>query len=161
MWAISTLTNLGTLSKAMWIDRNMKLHDPTNTFSPTPHLDADIAKYHANPQDLLAADRQLFHRPISKVLQLKRTNAQNGSAAYAAPINAFLQIASIGGIPYAISSTYQFPLPHSLILTFVLHKLYSNIPHRSCAFQNGPGPGRVSSLTETVNSERRVKVLTL
>ena len=34
-WAILTLTNLGTFSKAMRIDRNQKLHDPTNTSSPT------------------------------------------------------------------------------------------------------------------------------
>ena len=46
-------------------------------------------------------------------------------AAYAAPIVAFLQSASIGSILYAISSTHQFPLLHSLILTFVFHKLYS------------------------------------
>ena len=34
-WMISTLTNLGMFSKAMWTDRNQKLHCPTNTPSPT------------------------------------------------------------------------------------------------------------------------------
>jgi hypothetical protein len=55
-WVISTLTNLGTFSKAMWKDRCTKLHDPNNTSSPTSDLDADIANCYANPQDLLAAD---------------------------------------------------------------------------------------------------------
>ena len=56
----------------MWTDRNKKLHDPTNTSSPTSDLDADIANYYANPQDLLAADRQLLNRPILKFLRFKR-----------------------------------------------------------------------------------------
>ena len=73
-WVISTLTNLGTFSKAMWKDRGTKLHDPNNTSSPTSDLDADIAHCYANPQDLLAADRQLLNRPISKVLKSKRTH---------------------------------------------------------------------------------------
>jgi hypothetical protein len=30
-WVISKITKLGTFSKAMWTDRNQKLHDPTNT----------------------------------------------------------------------------------------------------------------------------------
>ena len=84
---------------------------------------------------------------------------QNGSAAYAAPINAFLQSASIGSVRYTISSTHQFPLPHSLILTFVFHKLYSNIPHQSCACQNRPGPGRVNSLISN-NIRRPIKFST-
>jgi hypothetical protein len=73
-WVISTLTNLGTFSKAMRKDRCTKLHDPTNTSSPISDLDADIAHCYANPQDLLAADRQLLNRPISKVLKSKRTH---------------------------------------------------------------------------------------
>jgi hypothetical protein len=73
-WVISTLTNLGTFSKAMRKDRCTKLHDPNNTSSPTSDLDADIANCYANPQDLLAADRQLLNRPISKVLKSKRTH---------------------------------------------------------------------------------------
>ena len=77
---------------------------------------------------------------------LNERTKQDGSAAHAAPIDASLQSASIGSIPYAISPTHQFPLPYSLILTFVHHKLYSKIPRRSCACQNGPGPGRVNSL---------------
>jgi cellobiose phosphorylase len=85
-WVISTLTKLGTCSKAMRTDRNKKLHAPTNTSSQTSDLDADIANYYANPQDLLAADPQLLNRPISK----SRTK-QDGSAAYTAPIDAFLQ----------------------------------------------------------------------
>ena len=58
----------------MWTDCNQKLHDPTNTSSPTSDLDADIANYYASPQDLLAADRQLLNRTISKVLRFKRTH---------------------------------------------------------------------------------------
>ena len=51
----------------------MKLHDPHNTSSPTADLDAEIALCYANPQeDLLAADRQLLHKPISKVLKSRR-----------------------------------------------------------------------------------------
>jgi hypothetical protein len=46
-------------------DHYTKLHDPTNTSSPTSDLDA---------QDLLAADRQLLNRLISKVLKSKRTH---------------------------------------------------------------------------------------
>jgi hypothetical protein len=71
-WVISTLTNIGTFSKAMWKDRCTKLHDPSDTFSPTSSLDADISHCYANPQDLLAADRQLLNRPISKALKFKR-----------------------------------------------------------------------------------------
>jgi hypothetical protein len=73
-WVISTLTNLGTFSKVMWKDCCTKLHYPNNTSSPTSDLDADIANCYANPQDLLAADRQLRNRPISKVLKFKRTH---------------------------------------------------------------------------------------
>ena len=74
-WVISTLTNLGTFSKAMWKDRCTKLHDPhNNTSSPISDLDADIANCYANPQDLFAADRQLLNRPISKVLKSKRAH---------------------------------------------------------------------------------------
>ena len=69
---ISTLTNLGTFSKATWTDRDQKLHEPTNTSSPTSDLNADIVNYYANPQDLLAADRQLLNRPIAKILRFKR-----------------------------------------------------------------------------------------
>ena len=49
-------------------------HDPNNTSSPTSDLDANIANCYANPQDLLAADRQLLNRTISKVLKSKRTH---------------------------------------------------------------------------------------
>ena len=74
-WVISMLTNLGTFSKApMWKDCCTKLHDPTNTSSPTADIDADIANCYENPQDLLAADCQLLNRPISKVLKSKRTH---------------------------------------------------------------------------------------
>ena len=58
----------------MWKDRCTKLHDPNSTSSPTSDLDADISDCYANPQDLLAADRQLLNRPISKVLKFKRTH---------------------------------------------------------------------------------------
>jgi hypothetical protein len=71
-WVISTLSKLGNFSKAMWKNRCMKLHDPNNTSSPTADLDAEIALCYANPQDLLAADRQLLHKPISKVLKSRR-----------------------------------------------------------------------------------------
>ena len=70
---ISTLANLGTFSKAMWTENDQKLHDTTNTSSTTSDLDADIATYYANPQDLLAANRQLLHRRISKVLRSRRS----------------------------------------------------------------------------------------
>ena len=74
-WVISTLANHRTFSKAMWKERcTTKLHDPTNTSSPTSDLDADIANCYANPQDLLAPDRQLLNRPNSKVLKFKRTH---------------------------------------------------------------------------------------
>ena len=71
-WVISTLSKLGNFSHAMWKDRCTKLHDPNNTSSPTADLDAEIALCYANPQDLLAADRQLLHKPISKVLKSRR-----------------------------------------------------------------------------------------
>jgi hypothetical protein len=61
----------------MWTDRNQKLHDPTNTSSPTSDPDADIVNYYANPRDLLAADRQLLHRPISQVLRSRRATKTN------------------------------------------------------------------------------------
>jgi hypothetical protein len=49
----------------MWKDCCTKLHDPNNTSSPTADLDAEIAHSpYANPQDILAADRQLLNRPI-------------------------------------------------------------------------------------------------
>jgi hypothetical protein len=70
-WVISTLSNLGNFSKAMWKDRCTKLHDPNNTSSPTADLDAEIALCYANPQDILAADCQLLNHPISKVLNFK------------------------------------------------------------------------------------------
>jgi hypothetical protein len=57
---ISMLANLGTFSKAVWKDRYTKLHDSNDTSSPTSDLDADIANCYANPQDLLAFDRQLL-----------------------------------------------------------------------------------------------------
>jgi hypothetical protein len=44
-WVILTLTNLGAFSKAVWKNRNRKLHDHTNTSSPTSDLDADIVNY--------------------------------------------------------------------------------------------------------------------
>jgi hypothetical protein len=73
-WVISTLSNLGNFWKATWKDRCTKLHDdPNNTSSPTADLDAEIAHCYANPQDVLAADRQLLNRPISKVLNSKRS----------------------------------------------------------------------------------------
>ena len=68
------VTNLGKFSKAMWKDRCTKLHDPNNTSSPTADLDAEIAHCYANPQDILATDRQLLNRPISKVLKSKRAH---------------------------------------------------------------------------------------
>jgi hypothetical protein len=69
----STFAKLGTFSKAMWTDRNQKLHDPTNASSPRSDVDADIINYYVNPQDLLAADRQLLNRPILKVLSFRRS----------------------------------------------------------------------------------------
>ena len=116
-WVISTLTNLGTFSKqAMWKDRCTKLHDPTNTSSSTSDLDADIANYCTmltlkSFSQLTASYSTALSRRFSDLNELTK---QDGSAAHAAPIDTFLQSASIGSIPYAISSTHQFPLPHSL-----------------------------------------------
>ena len=70
-WLISTLSNLGNFSKAMWKDHCTKLLDPNNTSSPTADLDTEIALCYANPQDILAANCQLLNRPISKVLNSK------------------------------------------------------------------------------------------
>ena len=103
-----------------------------------------LAHCYANPQDILAADRQLLNRPISNSNALPKSNC---FAAYAAHIVALLKSASNGSILSATSLTRQFPPLHPLILTFVFHKLYSQILRRSCACQNGPGPaGRVNSL---------------
>ena len=66
--------------------------------------------------------------------------------AYAAHITAFFQSALNGSILYVTSLTCQFPTLHPLTLTFMFHKLHSQIPRRSCPCQNGPGPGRVNSL---------------
>jgi hypothetical protein len=71
-WVISRLSNLGSFSKAVWKARCTKLHDPNNTSSPTADLDAEIAHCYANPQDIIAADRQLLHKAISKVLKSRR-----------------------------------------------------------------------------------------
>jgi hypothetical protein len=71
-WVISTLSRLRNFSNAMWKDRCTKLYDPNNTSAPTADFDAEIALCYANPQDLLAADRQLLHKPISKVLKSRR-----------------------------------------------------------------------------------------
>jgi hypothetical protein len=57
----------------MWKDRCMKLHDLNNTSSLTADLEAEIAHCYANPHDILAADRQLLNRPISKVLKSKHS----------------------------------------------------------------------------------------
>ena len=67
---------------------------------------------------------------------------QAGSAAYTAPIAAFLQSASIGSILYTIFSTHQFPLPHLLILTFVFHKLCSKNPTPVLRFSKWTRPGQ-------------------
>ena len=109
----------------MWKDRCTKLHDPNNTSSPTADLDAEIAHCYANPQDILTADRQLLHKPISKVLKSRRSAQTTFFAAYAAHIAASLKSASKGSILYAASLTRQFPPLHPLILTFVFHKLHS------------------------------------
>ena len=68
-WVISTLTNLGTFSKAMWKDRCTKLHDPNNTSFPTADLaDADIANCYANSTKTSSqlATSCTQNRPISK-----------------------------------------------------------------------------------------------
>jgi hypothetical protein len=125
---ISTLSKLGNFSKAMWKVRCTKLHDPNNISSPTADLDAETAHCYANPQDILAADRQLLHKPISKVLKSRRSAKTTFLPS--------LKSASKGSILSATSLTRQFPLLHPLILTFVFHKLYTQIPRRSCACQN-------------------------
>ena len=109
----------------MWEDRCTKLHDPNNTSSPTSDLDADIANCYANPQDLLAADRQLLNRPISNVLKFKRTHKTKFIRSICRAHRRFLAERLNGSMLYAISSTRQFPLLHSSILTFVFHKLNS------------------------------------
>jgi len=122
---ISTLSKLGNFSKAMWKARCTELHDPNNTSSPTADLDAEIAHCYANPQDILAADRQLLHKPISKVLKSRRSAKPHFFAAYAALIAASLKSASKGSILSTTSLTRQFPPLHPLILTFVFYKLHS------------------------------------
>jgi hypothetical protein len=62
-WVISTLTNIGTFSKAMWKDRCTKLHDPSDTFSPTSSLDADISHCYANPQAMWKDRCTKLHDP--------------------------------------------------------------------------------------------------
>jgi hypothetical protein len=59
-WVISTLSNLGNFSGKT---------AARNSMIPI----AEIAHCYANPQDILAADRQLLNRPISKVLNFKRS----------------------------------------------------------------------------------------
>jgi hypothetical protein len=68
-WVISTLSNLGNFSKAMWKDRCTKLHDPDNTSSPTADLDAEIAHCYTNPQDILAAGGLLIFTSSIQLLQ--------------------------------------------------------------------------------------------
>jgi len=92
-WVISTLTNLGNFSKAMWKDRCTKLHYPNNTSFPSADLNAEIAHCYANPPDILASYRQLLNRPISKVLKSKRSAKTKFLPAYAAHSVAFLQSA--------------------------------------------------------------------
>jgi hypothetical protein len=106
----------------MWgpTGRNQKVHDPTSTTSsPTSDLDVDIANvYYANdPQDLLAADRQLL-------LNLRRfsTIVQIGSAA------AFSCSAHIS---QSASSTHQFLYTLRLLTV-------SCAPHKSCTPHAGP-----------------------
>jgi hypothetical protein len=125
-WVISTLTYLGTFNKAVWKDRCTKLHDPNNTSSLTSDLDADIANCYANPQDLLAADRQLLNRPISKVLKFKRTLKTEFIRSIRRAHRRFL--AERLNRQYTIRHFFDPSVPtllHLLILTFVFHKLYS------------------------------------
>jgi hypothetical protein len=88
-------------------------------------LDAEIAHRYANPQDILAADRQLIHKPISKVLKSRRSAKTTFLCGIAAHIAAFFQSASNGSILYATSLTRHFPTLHPLTLTFVFHNLHS------------------------------------
>ena len=119
-WVISTLSNLGNFSEAMWKDRCTKLHDPNNTsFSPTADLDAEIDLCYANPQDLLTADRQLLHKPISKVLKSRRPAKPNFFAASAVLISASSKSASKGIIQSATSLNRPFPLLRPLILILI------------------------------------------
>ena len=77
--------------KAMWKDRCTKLHDPNNTSFPTADVaDADIANCYANPQDFLAADRQLYSIALSRRSSNSNERTTHvGSSAHAAPIVAF------------------------------------------------------------------------
>jgi hypothetical protein len=65
---ISTLTNFGTFSKAMWKNRCTKLHDLNNTSSPASDFDADIANCYANSTKTSSqlATSCTQNRPISK-----------------------------------------------------------------------------------------------
>jgi hypothetical protein len=141
-WVISTLANLGTFSKAMWTDYNQKLHDTTNSSSPTSDLDADIATYYAIPQDLLAANRQILHRPISKVLRSRRSTKTKWIRSIRRAHRRFLADRTNR---QHTSSTDQFLLPVSVLPTFVHHRCTpkSHVGPATC--QNGSGPGRANS----------------
>jgi hypothetical protein len=119
---ISTLSKLGNFSKAMWKARCTELHDPNNTSSPTADLDAEITLCYANPQDLLAADRQLLHKSISKVLKSRRPAKTKFLRGIRSAHRRFFKDASKGSIQSATSLNRQFPILHPLILSFVFHK---------------------------------------
>jgi hypothetical protein len=76
-WVISRLTNLRTFSKAMWIDRCTKLHNPNKISSATSDLDADIANCYANPQDRPSRRRPPATQPPYLEGPQIHTNAQN------------------------------------------------------------------------------------
>jgi hypothetical protein len=124
-WVISTLTNLGTFSKAMWKNHCTKLHDSNSTSSPTSDLDADIAHCYANLKTLSPLTTSYSIALSRRSSNPNARTKPNFLAAYAAHIVAFLQSALNGSILYATSLTRQFPLLHALILSFVFHKLYS------------------------------------
>ena len=142
----------------IWAGRNAALHAKTQDPELIVHvqLNADIRRLCKLKVSFADSAKQYFHLPLNTILSRPPRNRQRWRqlarlvAARASGRGTRQKIS-----PPSISAAYppapffptdQFLLPVSLILTFVNHKLYSKTPRRSCACQNGPGPGRVNSL---------------
>jgi hypothetical protein len=125
-WVLSTLTNFGTFSKAICGKTAAR-----NYMTPiTPPLQHPILMRILPTAIQTLKTFSPLTASYSIALSRRSSNPNaltkpNFFAVYAAPIVTFSQSDSNGSILYAISSTRQFPLLHSLILTFVFHKLYS------------------------------------
>ena len=89
---ILTLTKLGTFSKAMWTKRNQKLHDPTKTPS---HQHPILMRILPTTMPTLKIFSQLTASYLTALSRrstaLNDRTKQDGSTAYAASIDTFLQ----------------------------------------------------------------------